>query len=194
MSAHSNEAEPRDAWSHFATRSALLATWVEVIGLVAAGLFAVVQYLAHTENARVEKTIDFLKSWSAEPIAGCYAKISSVWNDKSVQTNFLHLVEQTRDDEHAMRADRPLGRFVLETIERYQLEQPIYRLNEFYATISACVDRNVCDRSLAAAFFCSDASSFEERTLALTLVKREGDPDYAIGLRKLLETCRRPRT
>lgn len=180
--------------SAFAERSKLLATWIELIGLAAAGLFAVVQYMAHTADVRVEKTIDFLKSWSSEPVAGCYARISAVWNDEGTKKKFMSLVDETFDDPDAMEPGRKLGDFVLATIKKNQLDQPIYRLNEFYATVSACVKRDICDRSLAAEFFCADALAFNERTQVLTSVKRERDPNYAQGLRDFLGVCRMQET
>lgn len=177
-----------------AERSKLIATWVEVVGLLAGGVFAVVQYLSHAADVRVEKTIDFLSSWASEPVVSSYHKISTVWDDKTVRDEFLRLVDETRDDESAMEKGRKLGDFVLATTETYGLSQPIFRLNEFYTALSACVKKDVCDRPLAVEFFCADAAAFDERTRALTLQKRKIDPEYASGLTSFLAICESPKS
>lgn len=178
-----------DGWK---TVSDIVSTWVGLVGLIVGGVFALYEYRAHVEEARVEKTIDFYKLWSGDTLDKAYFAFASGLADPGVANGWDQLENAHYNDRNALDPDQPLGGFVVGVITAKHLEESMDRMNNFFDALDQCIVSEACDSRLGTQLFCHIVKPYEQSIRPFITAQRKYDQTYAQGTDRFAHLCAAP--
>lgn len=169
-----------DKMGRVKTFSEIVATWVGLIGLLAGGLFGVVQYLDKEKADRVKVTLDFLDRQSKDPVYTSKRRLLIAW--RSHEPALMDVVRKPNVTLIDLQA------VVVNVVEQEQLFEHIVATVDFYESLGVCVEKNLCDAETARALFQEDARVFFNlhRPFFDKLRTDRGDAGYGQYLQKFV--------
>jgi hypothetical protein len=133
--------------------------WLDLgvkVGAVFAAIFAIYQYLEAKQVARTARTLDYVGRFG-DPDTSVGAASQRVaqllWeNDREI----LELVEAVKElpPAEAMTLQRQYARKLVEgTLDQHGIQPELHEIADFFESLVICIERRLCDRDAALAFF-----------------------------------------
>jgi hypothetical protein len=118
---------------------------VGIIAVVGGAIWGVIEYHNKVVADRVKETLAMVERFHKAPFNDAYARINSVWS-----ANEGKAAEIATDP-------KKVDAFVISVINENKLDDPLITMFDFFREVQVCVDRKICDREVANAFFLSEA-------------------------------------
>lgn len=132
--------------------SEIIATWVGLVGLVAGGLFGVVQYMEKDRGDKIKVTLDFLDRLNRSPVLDARKNVFEAWEKHRLELDEILNKQASGDDE--------LDSLILRVVDQHRLFSSLITLIDYYDSLEICVAKMVCDEPTSAALFANDARVF----------------------------------
>ena len=165
-----------------------LGTWVDIVAKVGAifvVIFGVVEYLEAQRSARVTRTQEFMTRYSSQPVLRARTAVSSVLRDNLPTIQDIRSV--ALNPSAASQAHKDLVQFLVsESRGGTGLASEIDSLVDFYGMLEVCVEEGVCERSVAVAYFSTDAKRLLENFRPYVEDRRVLAPDYGLAAERLI--------
>jgi hypothetical protein len=152
----------------------LISSIVTVLGAIAAGIWAINEYLDKQTQARVQAALEYRKQYNAAPVGEARERISAVW--LNAETEEESILQKGAQGEFAD--------FVLRTIQAKKIAGDIGTVIEFYDVLAVCLRRNLCDDQTTLDLFGRDAEAYRNQHYSyLEAVRAQRmDTSFAEGL------------
>src|SRR6266511_3578348 len=75
----------------------ILVPWIQVVGLIAAGVYALIEYRNHAKETRVQASIDHAARLSSEELRGVNSSLSSRYQRQYIHFEANHPKSTTAD-------------------------------------------------------------------------------------------------
>jgi phosphate/sulfate permease len=133
-----------DDWK---TISEIVASWVAIVGLSCAGVFAIIEYLDHKEEVRIERTLKFASEFGSAHLLDSRVTLNEIW----VQ-HYPAVIDILTKREDQNEINRKYSEFVNRVIEERGLQADMAKVMEFLEGFAVCVESALCDESMARSF------------------------------------------
>jgi hypothetical protein len=119
--------------------SIIVATWVTIVGGLAGGVFALVQYYGRAHQERVGETLRYVERFDTGPMLAAWEEYDNFWISQGPQ-----LKQANAQGEKALKG------FTLQTLHSDpSLRMKTRMLIEFFDEFAACTCAHVCDATVA---------------------------------------------
>jgi hypothetical protein len=118
-----------------------LNSWLSVVAVVFAGGYALLEYIEHKQDVKVERSLSYVESYRDGNIADAKLSLN--------QTLALHQTSKQLNNAYTQ--------FILKTTEDQDVQRNIEIAFSFYEEIAICVERQLCDSEVIQSFFINDA-------------------------------------
>jgi len=148
------------------------------VALLAAGAFAVVQYLQSLQDLRVERTTQYITRYEDGNASVARRSINSLFRPYVAQFNELRQLGGVSPD-----MQYEIVKAIAETDEGHGLFDRIDTVVDFYEGLWTCVREHLCDQPVAEGYFASgEAAEFWNNFEPYILDRRANNPSFATGL------------
>lgn len=128
------------------TVSDLFATWVTILGVFIAGIFAGYQYLEKAHAVRVKETLKYVAAFDHGDILRAKSIIDLYWRGKSDEM-----------DSKKASGDKVLYAYINSAFTTGNLHSPISTIVVFFENLQVCICSSLCDEATAKAFLGKEA-------------------------------------
>lgn len=130
-----------------------LNSWLGVLAVVFAGGYALLEYIEHKQDVKVERSLSYVESYRDGNIADAKLSLNqTLATHQSSLTALLSLPNQS-----AQQLNLAYGKFILEVTAEQSVQRNIEIAFSFYEEIAICVERELCDSDVIESFFINDA-------------------------------------
>jgi len=145
---------------------------IGIIAVIAGAVWGAIEYHNKVVADRVKETLAMVERFHKAPFNDAYARINSVWS-----------ANEGKAAEVANDAAK-LNAFILSVIGENKLDDPLITMFDFFREVQVCVDRKICDRDVANAFFLGEARAIYSTNYPFIETKRalRKDPSFAAHL------------
>lgn len=146
----------------------LLSKWVTIIGAIAAGLFAVAQYLEKAQAERVKASLEYIQQYDGGVLKAAEIRLedySNLW----------------RKELLGPMSDQEKYDFLVSSIRLNGLQGDLKVLLEFYEKIQVCTCTKICDGTVFRRFLGRKAYNLRGFAMPYIKEKREELKDPSIG-------------
>jgi hypothetical protein len=130
-----------------------LNSWLSVVAVVFAGGYALLEYIEHKQDVKVERSLSYVESYRDGNIADAKLSLN--------QTLALHQDSLTQllstPNQTSKQLNNAYTQFILKTTEDQDVQRNIEIAFSFYEEIAICVERQLCDSEVIQSFFINDA-------------------------------------
>jgi hypothetical protein len=125
---------------------------IKIVFVVVAALWVLIEYKHKQEEARIERTIDYIKRSSMGELLAAEVKMTQYWTNKATDQRVNALPKQDK---------KAYADFIVETVER-SLTTEVWQMFNFYKSLAICVNARLCDPTTACIRFQRDIKIFIE--------------------------------
>ena len=122
------------------------------IGLLVAGAWAVSEYSHQKQRLRQAELSRHIAEFGNSPVIDAWQRLSRVWQTELARQKEL-LERVGRQSERRGGTLQAYQRFVLETVDEYELEPDIDIVLRFFHRLALCIRVGSCERGAAADYF-----------------------------------------
>jgi hypothetical protein len=169
-----------------------LGGWVDVIakvGAIFAVAWGIVQFREAQRAGRVTRTQELMVRHGTDPVLSARNTISRVLRDSAPVIQDLRSV--ALDPGAAAQAHKDVVQyFVNESRGGVGLAAEIDAVVDFYRTVEVCVEQELCEETVAVAYFAGEAKRLVDNFRPYLTERRTLAPDYAVAVEKLADRNR----
>lgn len=168
-----------------------LLEWIDLatkIGAVFAVLFAIHQYLAARQDARVERTLDYVQSFNDRSQVGAARRRISedLWRSSDQLMELGRLMEELPTPQASDLRNRFVWKLVDGTAERPGFRSEVHDVLSFFDDLAICVATELCDRESAISFFGDYVKDFWANFESFIIEHRVLAQDYGEGIESMV--------
>lgn len=127
--------------------SNLVATWVAIIGALAGGVLALVQYHNNSQAERVKVTLSYVERFNRSPLQEARSKLLAYWDTHAASARAAYEARAGKDGE------KWLGDYVVRSVYEAGLTDEIALVVDFFDDLYVCTCGGLCDIKTAEQFF-----------------------------------------
>jgi hypothetical protein len=128
-------------WNEAKTRTEVIAPWITILGLLAGGLYTLVEYRDHQRERRLETTSEYVKRFMENPLSDHRATIAKQWSHN--QSEIIALLSDKSVPQSEI--NRNYEDKILTMIVEGGLAVPIQETILFFEELAHCVTLDLCD-------------------------------------------------
>ena len=113
------------------------ASGITVFGVIIAGIFTLIEYSEAVKRHQVRETLRFVDRFNEGP----------VWTARVALDNFWY--DNRSEAKKAARTVDDYREYVVKTVKDCRLESDVRKLIDFFESLQACFDSDVCDQESA---------------------------------------------
>ena len=122
----------------------ILVSWITLFGLVAAGLWTLLEYFNRQEQRATEVVLERLQHFESGPVGQAYFKVEDAWINGAANLNEkLERIEKNGNISSAYKV------YIVQFIKEREIAFDVRRTMYFFERLAACVDARICDRETA---------------------------------------------
>jgi hypothetical protein len=130
-----------------------LNSWLGVLAVIFAGGYALLEYIEHKQDVKVERSLSYVESYRDGNIAD--AKLSLNQTLSVHQDSLTQLLSQANQTSEQLNS--AYNQFILQISDDQDVQRNIEIAFSFYEEIAICVERKLCDSEVIQSFFINDA-------------------------------------
>jgi hypothetical protein len=161
----------------------ILTSWLQVLGLFAAGIFALVEYQEHKKEEKIQRAVDYISQADSESLIAARLKLSQ--NEQSKAERFREVLDNASSSQD--ETNIAYFQFVVDELVKYS-EEPGLK-TEFYLLLGyldegvVCSQQGLCDEHTIRASFGDFGKGFVQTYTPYLCFLRRTWNDPSIGSR-----------
>lgn len=143
-------------WDAVKTRTDAIVPWITVFGLLAGGVYTLVEYRSHERSRRIEATTSYVTRYMAPPLSDYRATLVKRW-----QTHEADLLALLKNANLApAELNRQYSARILAMVTADELALPIQETILFFEQLANCVTLKLCEPDAVNSMLAVQAQEF----------------------------------
>lgn len=157
--------------------------WITVLGLMAGGVYTLVEYRSHERDRRIEATMGYVTRFMAPPLSDHRATLLKQWQKH--QAEILTVLHDS--SLKPAELNREYNATVLAMITAEELSLPIQEMTLFFEQLANCVKLTLCEPDAVNSMLAVQAQEFMRQYYPYIcyLRKEWSDPSIAQELERI---------
>jgi len=143
-------------WTAAKLRTETIAPWLTVLGLIAGGIYTLVEYQNHERQQRIETTMGYVTRYMSPPLSDHRVVLLRQWQRH--ESDLLAVLRNT-----SLSSDELLRHYstkILAMVTDDGLAAPIQELVLFFEQLANCVSLELCQRDAVNSMLAGQAQEF----------------------------------
>jgi hypothetical protein len=143
-------------WEAAKTRTDAIVPWITVFGLIAGGVYSLVEYRNHERDRRIEATMAYVTRYMAPPLSDYRAVLVKRW--QAHEADLLAVLKNSSLTPAELNRQYSAG--VLAMVTADELALPIQETVLFFEQLANCVTLKLCESDAVNSMLAGQAQEF----------------------------------
>jgi hypothetical protein len=159
--------------------------WLQLVALVAGGLFALIQYAGSIHDARVAKSFAMYERFSRDNLLVARDRIDRTW--LKWEPDAVELLLELKKEKLPEMLNKRWGTFVVKVIHDADIAADVVAVSDYFDELFSCIDSGICDEAATRFLFAQQAKVFYDQNFCFIDHRRRAqhDPHFAVGVERL---------